>query len=394
MRGKPQTNSEKNIMLGKHLKLNDEIKTLLDNSNSFYQNSLGYPPEQTSLEQVPRFEWVNFTQSKGLNTNCQGIYLPRNQTAIIKGQNPLSLFHEYFGHGLYCEQSLKGRKLVELEKSLLKEEKQKFQGRKFNLEDIQRFRSENSVFQKLDKFKMENLGQYELFAIWTEYLLSKEFGFERDFRKKYASLENREKEHIDSTINFSEQYGNLAAFYAQGMARIPTPKRVKNLLEEIYGTRAVNNSKLILLTGSKKPFSDIDLFASSNYLQSIENDWLDLMAFNEKDFEKMVKLFETQVTHPIMSGEFIAGDKEYLQQIKKQLQTQPITKEAINHNLQKSRKNDVAAKATKDGKLKKLFDSYAQTYLANALALKGGKRIFIKDELLPIDSGDGSVRKC
>jgi len=185
-------------------------------------------------------------------------------------------------------------------------------------------------------------------------------------------------------INFSEQYGNLAAFYVQGMAKRTTPERVKNLLGDIYDNVAVNNSKLILLTGSKKPFSDIDLFASSNYLQSVKNNWLDLIVFDEKDFEERVRLFEIQVTHPIMSGGFVAGDKEYLQQKIIQLREQPITEEAINHNLQKSRKNKIGAETTNNVGLKKLFNSYAQTYLANALALKNGERNFIKNELLSI----------
>jgi len=79
--------------------------------------------------------------------------LPRNQTAVVQEQNSLSLFHEYFGHGLYSEQSLSGRKLVDLEKRLLEEEKQEFSSGKFTLEDVQKFRNANLTFQELDKFR-------------------------------------------------------------------------------------------------------------------------------------------------------------------------------------------------------------------------------------------------
>ena len=359
-----------------------KIKNYLDSSNEFYQNLLSYKPEQTSLQQVQKSQWNEFAQQRGLNPNSSGIYLPRNQTAIIKEQNPLSLFHEYFGHGLYCEQSLAGRKLVDLEKKLLEEEKQKFNKRKFSLEDVQRFRKQNKTFKELDNFRKNNLARYELFAIFTEYLLSKEFSINEMFEKKYDGLSDKNKEQVEEVITFNNTYGNLATFYEFGLARRTTPKRVRRLLEDVYGVNKTNNSKLILLTGSKKPFSDIDLFASSNYLHSIKNSWLDLVSFNEKDFERRIKLFEVQVTHPILTGEYIAGDKNYLKQKRKQLQEQPITKEAIQHNFRKAEQERIASEETNEEELKRIYISYSQTYLANALALRQGKRILIKEKLL------------
>ncbi len=359
-----------------------EIKDLLNSSTSFYQDLLGYKPEQTSLQKIQESQWNEFATQKGLNQNSLGIYLPRNQTAAIRNENPLSLFHEYFGHGLYCEQSLDGRKLVDLEKRLLKEEKQKFSKGKFTLEDIQRFRQQNTTFQDLENFRQENLGRYEIFAIWTEYLLSGEHGLRDDFGRKYDSLVREEKEAVDSVISFSEQYGNLATMYAQGMARRTTAERVKGLLGDVYGNEAVNNSRLVLLTGSKKPYSDIDLFASSSYLQPTKNNWLDLVAFGEEDFERRVELFEVQVTHPIMKGEFVAGDRKYLQEKRRQLQEQPITEEAIEHNIKKIKENREYAKRTNNEEEKRVSISYSQTYLANALALREGKRLFTKEGLI------------
>ena len=108
-----------------------QIRTLLDSSNNFYQDLLGYKPEQTSLEKISESQWNEFSKTRGLNPNSSGVYLPRNQKSIIREENPLSLFHEYFGHGLYCEQSLTGRRLVELEKKLLEEEKKEFSKGKY-----------------------------------------------------------------------------------------------------------------------------------------------------------------------------------------------------------------------------------------------------------------------
>ncbi len=355
----------------------------IDFSNQFYQDLLGYKPKQTFLEQVPENKWGEFARQRGLNQNSSGIYLPRNQMAVIQEKNPLSLFHEYFGHGLYCEQSLQGIKLLDLEKNLLEEEKQEFQGRKFSLEDVQKFRATNKTFQKLDELRKQNLTQYEIFAIWTEYLLSGENNLRNEFGKKYDSLLREEKEAIDSIINFSEQYGNLATFYASGLARRTNQKRVKKLLEEIYGNKEINNSKLVLLTGSKKSFSDIDLFVSSNYLQTIKNNWLDLVVFNEEDFERRIRLFEIQVTLPIIEGEFVIGDENYLEQKRIQLQKQSITKEAIQHNFQKSKEQKQRAlEYPENSEERNVGLSYSKTYLINALALNDGKRIFTNENLV------------
>lgn len=361
------------------------MRGYVESSKSFYRELLGYKPEATQLEFLDNNQWTTFCSRFGLNRNSWGIYLPRNQTAIVPHQietAPLSLFHEYFGHGLYCEQSLEGRKLVELEKRLLAEEKQEFEGKQFTLEDVQKFRQRNSISQELQQLKKDNLGAYESFAIFTEYVLSRELDLMRMFEAKYDSSPKQLKQGIDRIAHFDKKYGDLATFYEFGLARRVTPERVRKLLEGIYGEKAVNQSRLILMTGSKKPFSDIDLFASSNFLEYAKNPWLDLIVFDEEDFERRVRLFEVQVTNPMLSGEIVSGDKNYLEQKKKQLREQPITEEAIQHNLRKSRETRLNSDLVEDPKSKEVLLSYSQTYLANAGALREGKRLLTREALL------------
>jgi hypothetical protein len=176
------------------IKLKQKGEYLLENVNEFYSDLLGYKPEKTSLQQIPESQWNQFSIAKGYNPNSKGIYLPRNQTAIIPKNNPLSLFHEYFGHGLYCEKSLLGIKLFSLEKKLMEEEKENFQKRKFTLGELNNFRKNNKTFQKIKEFRSRNLKKYELFGLWTEYFLSGEFGLKEEFEKKYNCLEKKDKE--------------------------------------------------------------------------------------------------------------------------------------------------------------------------------------------------------
>jgi len=369
-------------MMGQQLKQNIIIQNLLETSNEFYQDLLGYKPGQTSLTQVPENQWNEFAQTRGLNPNSSGIYLPRNQTAIIRQDNLLSLFHEYFGHGLYCEQSLSGKKLVDLEKRLLEEEKQEFSKGKFTLEDIQRFRARNETFQELDKFRKQNLLQYETFAIWTEYLLSGEFGLNDLFGRKYDSLSKQEKEAVDSAINFSEQYGNLATFYTNGLARRTTPKIVKRLLEDVCGQN-LDSIKFGILFGSRKPFSDIDIYLVSNKIEPFSSNWIDTRVHTQNRFEEGIRNFDIRVTDPLFSGEFIFGDRIYFEQQKKRLRNQTITQEVVKYNLQKSEDYKNLRKEDFDI-CDQVVDSkgYVQTYLLNALALKQGKRLFTRNALV------------
>ena len=361
---------------------NIETKCLLNSSNQFYQDLLGYAPEQTSLKQIPENQWNQFAQLRGLNPDSSGIYLPRNQTAIIRDESPLSLFHEYFGHGLYCEQNLTGRKLIDLERKLLEEEKQEFSGSKFTLEDLQRFRQQNQTFQELENFRQENLGRYELFAIWTEYLLSGEHGLREDFERKYNSLSGQEKEAVDSVINFSSQYGDLATMYVQGMARRTMPERIRRLIKNLCGEK-LDTIKFGVLFGSREEFSDIDLYLVSDEIEPFSSDWIDTRVHTQEKFEEGIRYFDVRVTDPLFSGEFVFGDRRYLEEQKQRLREQPIIEKAIKYNLQKSEDYQRLKKEEFElcDQVKSPL-SYSKTYLANSLALREGKRLFTKEDLL------------
>ncbi len=368
------------------------LENILDVSNSFYLDTLGYKPERTSLQELPKESWSNLANERGLNTNSSGVYFPRNQLAVIKQENPLSLFHEYFGHGLYCEQSLDGRKLVELEKKLLEKEKNRFNGYEFTLKELQEFRIENPTFQELNRFKEENLGKYELFALWTEYLLSKENNMLGDFERRYDNFSRKDKEVIDSTINFSESYGNLAAFYAQGMSKIMTKDRVTKLIKDIY-KKDLDKIKFALVYGSKKPFSDIDVFmvGKGAPIES-HTDWLDAKYKNTVEFQNGLRNFDVRISVPLMNGEFLFGDEEYFEKSKQKILSQPITEKSIKYNLRwSSRMQRLKEENQENEFLRKKFKGYSLTYINNALALRKGKRIFTKEGLLSYSPSESNT---
>ncbi len=71
-------------MLVRAEKTDNKIRFLLEQSNEFYLDLLGYKPEQTSLRIIPGNQWTEFATQRGLNPNSSGIYSPRNQTAVIR----------------------------------------------------------------------------------------------------------------------------------------------------------------------------------------------------------------------------------------------------------------------------------------------------------------------
>ncbi|MFH1310920.1 MAG: hypothetical protein ABIH65_00760 [Nanoarchaeota archaeon] len=358
------------------------LSSYIESSNSFYQDLLGYKPEQTSLQEINESEWKEFVKQRGLNSNSSGIYLPRNQTAIIREENPLSLFHEYFGHGLFCEQTLIGRKLVDLEKKLLKEEKQEFNEREFVLDDINKFRQQNQTFQELEEFRKQNLARYELFAIWTEYLLSKEFGLRDDFERRYDILNKESKEVIDSITNFSKWYGNLATFYEFGLRKIQDKKRLIKLSQDLFNG-SLNRTRLILHFGSKKPFSDIDLFMASNDIPPSYDSWLDVRAYKFDEIESGVNALNPMITYPIMIGDLVFGKEEYLRELKRKILAQPITEEAIAFSL---KEHEAEKRRSKDESLGDYLQSKNlrsnKIFLTNALALKNGYKLLTVKELI------------
>lgn len=359
------------------------LNNLILNASQYYQQLLNIKPKRTKLQILSKKEWQQFCQKINLNYTSEGFFLLRNLTAYLLKESKnmhLNLFHEYFGHGLFCEYSKQGKFLEKLEKRLEREEKQKFKGKKFSLQEIQEFRKQNPNFILLQKEKKSNL--YEIFAIWTEHYLSELFEMKDKFNKKYKNIPKEVKDNLEKMLNFQKNYGELVLFYEIGMPKYYDANKIKNLLEQLFKEKT-KSMELVLLYGSKKPYSDIDLFIVSKEIENFSNRWLDIYSLNPKEFEYSLSVFCISVTDPILTGEFVLGNREYLEKKKRQLQEQPITKEAIYYNLIKAKEQKIYAESYSNDleKYSKAM-SYAETYLKNALALMQGKRKLTKESLL------------
>ena len=355
---------------------------LINQASQHYQQLLNIKPRRTKLQIIPRDKWQNFCKRLNLNHNSEGVFLQRNLTAYLLADSeyfPLNLFHEYFGHGLFCEYSKHGKFIERLERRLAREERRKFRGKQFTLEELIKFREQNPLFKLLQKARNNLL--YEVFAIWTEYYLSELFGVGDKFEQKYKRTPKKLRDNLEQLANFRKNYGDLALFYHLGFPKYYDTDKIRILLRNIFKDK-INSARLVILYGSRKPYSDIDLFVVSDEVGNFRNDWLDIYALTPDEFEYSVSVFRISVTDPLMTGEFVLGDEDYFEQKKRQLQEQPITKEAIYYNIIRSREQGILAKQfPKNSKEREIGNSYAETYLRNALALKQGKRKLTKNLL-------------
>lgn len=363
------------------------FNSILEHAAKNYKDLLGFSPSRIKVQLLASNEWQHFCSRFQLNNNSEGVFLPRNLTAyLFKGSKNLylNLFHEYFGHGLFFEYAGHGKFLERLEKKLLEKEKQAFQGRIFTKIELQEFRMNSQEFQILKRNEEKFLALYENFAVWSEYYLSKLFGLQEAYQRKYGEIPEEFMRNVHKMIDFTQKYGELALFYEFGFPKYYNAINVETLLGAILKDR-IKNLELVLLYGSRKPYSDMDLFIVSKEVCDISSEWIDIHSLTPKELEYGVSVFDIAVTDPLISGNMILGDREYYENLKRKLHEQPITREAIYYNVIRSKQQKILAEENKDNR-KAYYRglSYADTYMKNALALKQGLRKPTKKELLDL----------
>lgn len=107
------------------------------------------------------------------------MYLPRTMTAYVDGSDN-AYFHEYLGHGTYCEHSVEGRWIVEQERLLLHIEHE--MGGEFEVGDKIRIPKGHPLIpeyvaerERLQEHMEQNYFQYEGFALFIEDYLCTAF---------------------------------------------------------------------------------------------------------------------------------------------------------------------------------------------------------------------------
>ncbi len=331
-------------------------------------------------------DWNGFVNNTGSQPDSHGVYLPRTLSAHLKESSEflsVNLLHEYFGHGLFCEHAITGQGIVSLEHSLAETEKEMLN--LAELPDFSHFQIDetNPYFhqykaqrEELQHFFSQNVHNYEGFAMWLEYFLSKATNNENLFEQKMDELVHLDyKQLFEQFQSFSEQNGNFALIAQLGFPKYYDNVTIINTLKKIYKDD-FESIDIAILYDSQKPYSDIDLFVVSDKIHSGYNQWLDIYARTQEDFEKDLSNFSIAITDPLFSGRTIVGDSEYQKQLKQRVLNQPIIQEAIQYNMQQSEEQRrIALMYPEDSKKRRIAESYQQSFKRNAEELQKGNKI-------------------
>lgn len=179
------------------------LDSLLQDASAFLEEEFGLEIEESELKLYSAENWSRFCEVNDFDAESEGIYVPKSHTAYAKADSDVllsNIFHEYFGHGLFCEHSSIGKTLVEIEQ-------EGGDGWEYLHEEI------NPTAQPLG-ICQRNIGNYEGFALWMEALLCEETGNSEVWERKKERL-SQEDTMLFEYFKKAEQKLTRSGFMAQ-----------------------------------------------------------------------------------------------------------------------------------------------------------------------------------
>lgn len=338
--------------------------------NSYLQERFGISVNESSLCRHTAEEWKVFSEKYGFNT--EGAYFVRDKSAHVNSDSAFSstdTFHEYFGHGLYIEHSLAGKELYSLERKLVKEE----QDAGIKAEGLSDFRENNETCKKIQELEKRMLIPYEGFAMWMEWYLSMLTGGTEQYELKSALMRESAKQISSDFIEFSKANTDYALLYANGF-----PKHYNaNVLNEIAGNVFKNDLSSIgfaLVYGSRKPYSDIDMFIVSDKIPCFFTGWLDVYSVTRERFNELLSKLDISITDALFTGELVYGDKALFENAKKKALKAKASRKAIDFHLNHAGKARELSDKCSDAREKRSAARYAVSYFLNAVEMQNGRK--------------------
>jgi stress-induced morphogen len=363
-----------------------KLDHLVMESVEVLESEFGIKPVKSIYTIYAGSPWKDFLHRTSSDPVSEGVYLPRTMSAHLKQDSfflPVNLLHEYFGHGLYCEYALRGQRIVTLEQALAETERKMLGLSKLPEEKHFRVDVTNPLFEQyklqreeLQEFFSHSVDKYEGFAMWVEHLLSQATNQEPLFQKKMEELVHPDyKSLFEHFLGFSEQNGNFALIAQLGFPKYYNASTVVETLRKLYKDD-FDSIRIAILYGSRKPYSDIDLFIVSDKIKPCYNSWLDIYAVSHEEFEDGLANLSIAVTDPLFTGKVIVGNHEYIKRLQKRVLNRTITHQAVTFNLQQSEEQGKIALMYPEGsKERKICLSYQQSFRRNAEELRKGNKM-------------------
>ena len=347
------------------------IDTILEAASGFINKEFNAGIEISKLKPYSPKDWQEFCNVNGFNPKTEGLYIPESYSAYVDTGSPVlisNIFHELFGHGLFCEHSKIGKELVEKAK---------------NGEDVNSYLYDD-VDSKNQPFGLakQNIGNYEGFALWLESILCEATDSQGLWETKRGRLPDAYQSLFEYFAQAEQKMTRLGFMSQLGFPKFYDDNSLLAAVKAVYGSK-FSDVDLIVLYGSRKPESDIDIFVvSEDRSVNYDNGWLDIYQLKREEFEELVRKLDISATIGFFTGEPVYDPGGIFCKYRQQIVNQPITSEAINHNYERAEQLKQNLLFFEDNPEKeKTCIGYIDSYTKMADALREGRKLYTLDDM-------------
>lgn len=196
------------------------LTSIIEHGNQAVKGELGIIPLKSQYSLYTPQNWINFCANRNENPEIESLYLPRTYSAHLKDKTDfldIYLLHEHFGHGLFCEYSKIGQRIVAFEEELVELEKLILDADELPENQKITITSENPHFhgykqlrKEYKQFFQNHHAHYEGFAYWLQYDLSKSLDLIEKWDKLKQKMPESYKELFEQVNQFAEKNGKMA----------------------------------------------------------------------------------------------------------------------------------------------------------------------------------------
>lgn len=174
--------------------------------------------------------------------------------------------------------------------------------------------------------------------------------------------------------DYQSVHGEYALLYSCGFPKYYNINILEDILRKLF-REDFNSIEFSLVYGSRKPQSDIDIFMVSDKIPNSYLQWIDISSVSNQNFQDLLSKLDLSITDPLFTGQFICGNKTYLEQAKTIINKMPITQETITHHIQHTaRAKELALQHCEETKEHQTAMRWSKSYLANAKELKQNRK--------------------